>query len=104
VIAAPRNNGCCQPASYNDLAQDGEVSSEKDPTRARLRNNAVASAIPLRANHCARPATREMKIAPSLTPNTKRPIHMSSYGVPIAVSTAPTKPTRAAHSVTRAGP
>ena len=78
VIAAPSHKGGCQPASYRDRAQDGEVSSENDPTRARHRNIAIASAMPLRANHRAIPATREMNIAPSLTPNTRRPVHMSS--------------------------
>ena len=89
MIAAPSHSGGCQPASYRERAQVGDLSSEYEPTRARLRNSAAASAIPLRENHCATPAIREMKIAPSLMPNTKRPAHISSYGVPIAVSTAP---------------
>ena len=33
-----------------------------------------------------------MKIAPSLTPKMKRPATMSSYGVPTAVSAAPSTP------------
>src|SRR4029077_6260454 len=80
VIPAPTHKGGCQPASYRERAQEGEVSSENDPTRARHRNIAVASAMPLRENHRATPAMREMNIAPSLTPNTRRPVHMSSYG------------------------
>jgi hypothetical protein len=58
---------------------------------------------------CARTIARarppsEMKIAPSLTPKMKRPATMSSYGLPIAVSAAPSTPIAATHSVTRAGP
>src|SRR5437773_1330284 len=67
LIAAPSHKGGCQPASYRDRAQEGEVSSENDPTRARERNIAVARAMPLRENQRATPATREMNIAPSLT-------------------------------------
>jgi len=67
VIAAPSHKGGCQPASYRDRAQDGEVSSENDPTRARQRNIAVASAMPLRENHRAIAATRKEMISPSLT-------------------------------------
>ena len=78
MIPAPIHKGGCQPASYSCRAQLGEMSSENDPTRARLRKSAMASATPLRENHCAMPATREMKIAPSLTPNTNRPAHMRS--------------------------
>ena len=78
VMAAPSHSGGCQPASYSERAQVGDLSREYEPTRARLRNRAAARAMPLRENHCAMPATREMKIAPSLMPNTKRPAHISS--------------------------
>ena len=64
----------------------------------------MASATPRRENHWATPATKEMKIAPSLIPNTKRPAHMSSYGDPTAVIAAPRNPISAAHKVIRAGP
>jgi hypothetical protein len=60
--------------------------------------------MPLRENHCANPATSAMKMAPSLTPKMKRPITMRSYGVPIAVSTAPSTPMAADQSAMRAGP
>src|ERR1700730_18452991 len=77
VIPAPSHKGGCQPPSYKERAQVGEVSREKDPTRARLRNSAMASAIPLRKNQRATPAMSEMNIAPSLMPNTRRQAHMS---------------------------
>src|SRR5450755_2190601 len=68
VMAAPSHRGGCQPASYRERAQVGDLSREYEPTRARLRNSAAASAIPLRENHWAMPATSDMKIAPSLMP------------------------------------
>src|SRR5256884_9769714 len=58
VSAAPSHRGGCQPASYRDRAQEGEVPGANDPTRARQGNLAVASAIPLRGNHRATPGTR----------------------------------------------
>src|SRR5579871_376640 len=104
AMTAPSTSGGCQPASYSGFANFVDRSTEAEPTRARLRNSAIASATSRRENHCATPATSEMKIAPSLTPNTSRPTHMSWYGSPTAVSTAPTNPISAAHSVTCAAP
>jgi hypothetical protein len=60
--------------------------------------------MPLRENHWARPATSAMKIAPSPMPKMKRPATMSPYGVPTAVSAAPSTANAADHSATRAAP
>src|SRR5215472_7225841 len=60
AIPAASTSGSCQPASYSGRAQVGDLSSDQDPTRARLKYTDVASAIPLLGNHCARPATSEM--------------------------------------------
>jgi hypothetical protein len=45
-----------------------------------------------------------MKIAPSATPNTSRPLHITQNGPPMAVSTAPQTPTSAVASAMRAAP
>jgi hypothetical protein len=60
--------------------------------------------MPLRENHRASPATSAMKIAPSLTPKMKRPATMIAYGLPTAVSAAPSTPMAADQNATRAGP
>ncbi len=103
-MPAPSHSGNCQPASYKGRAQVDDVLHRNDPTRASDRNTPVASAIPPRPNHSANPATSAMKIDPSATPKINRPSHISQYGLPIAVRTAPTTPIAAVHNATRAAP
>ena len=81
VMPAPSHNGGCQPDSYSGRAQVGEVSTARSRPARGSGYSEVASAMPLRGNHCARPAIREMKIAPSLMPKMNRPAPISSYGV-----------------------